>query len=668
MQNKSVSVCVAERGRDLSVNTGSSQGLRERMSQNNESTSLLFIAHRLPVSRNDKPAKTQIYTMATRIDRAALRQRIKQLDGLSDDERSALLELTDTKKYGLVWEDKPENVEERLRTSLPVLEEVKERYIPGRTPDSPNHIIIEGDNLEALNVLSYTHEGRIDVIYIDPPYNTGNKDFVYNDSFVDSEDSYRHSKWLSFMTKRLRIAKRLLSDRGVIFISIDDNEQANLKLLCDEMFGERNCRNIINTRRLDKNLSQQFVGKGIQSLAVGCEYVLVYSKTDSVNFSAIQREASEERKTSGYWKGFWNSADRPTMRYELLGFTPTSGQWKWEKGKALEAVNNYKDFFNAQLQNPMLTLEQYWIETGKCKKFIRRRESNNKGKNMGVEHWVEPTDGILRTSNWTDIITTETSLNMELDFSSPKSRQLIMEIVKFGSQDKTSTILDFFAGSGTTLHAVMQLNKEDGGKRQCILVTNNENNICEKVTYERNKRVIEGYTTPKGTQVEGLHNNSLRYYRTKLLPRQRTNKNMRDLMAAATDLLCIKENLYNELEIEKLPIKNIKRHVRLFGEENHQMLIIYNEEAIPMIVDWLGKQASPLAAPIKVYTFSYSNYAYDDSFDDVRNRVQLCALPAAIYEAYRRVLPKEDRYYDNEIIDGSDQTATNNGDREEGQE
>jgi len=202
-------------------------------------------------------------------------QKIKQLEGLTNDERAYLVELVNTKKkYGLVWEDKPEDVEEQLRTHLPVLREVTERRImsePGFTgfkdsPDSkkskplqgslfdnndnldnndnpnnvtlseveaPNHILIEGDNLHALTALTFTHEGKIDVMYFDPPYNTGNKDFKYNDSFVDREDSYRHSKWLSFMDKRLRIAKRLLSEKGVVFISIDDYEQATLKLLCD---------------------------------------------------------------------------------------------------------------------------------------------------------------------------------------------------------------------------------------------------------------------------------------------------------------------------------------------------------------------------------------------------------------------------------------------------
>ena len=172
------------------------------------------------------------------MDKIALKNKIRALEGLTNDEKAALLELLNKqKKYGLVWEDKPEDVEERLRDELPVLKEVKDRFVSSEDPEAPNHVLIEGDNLEALTALTYTHAGKIDVIYIDPPYNTGNKDFIYNDSFVDSEDSFRHSKWLSFMSKRLKLAKGLLSDKGVIFISIDDNEQAQLKLLCDEIFG-----------------------------------------------------------------------------------------------------------------------------------------------------------------------------------------------------------------------------------------------------------------------------------------------------------------------------------------------------------------------------------------------------------------------------------------------
>ena len=175
------------------------------------------------------------------MDKELLIAKIRESLELTNDEKSDLLGLLRShKKYGLVWEDKPEDVAERLREELPILTEVKERAIISDNPDAPNHILIEGDNLEALNALAYTHEGKIDVIYIDPPYNTGNKDFIYNDKYVDGEDSYRHSKWLSFINRRLQIAKRLLSDRGVIFVSIDENEVAQLRILGDEIFGSNN--------------------------------------------------------------------------------------------------------------------------------------------------------------------------------------------------------------------------------------------------------------------------------------------------------------------------------------------------------------------------------------------------------------------------------------------
>ena len=165
------------------------------------------------------------------MNKQELISKIKSLQDISSEEKAYIIELVNTKKkYGLVWEEKPEDVEEQLRSMLPVFKEVKERAIISEDKDAPNHILIEGDNLHALTALTYTHEGKIDVIYIDPPYNTGNKDFIYNDAYVDKEDTYRHSKWLSFMDKRLRLAKKLLSEKGVIFISISDIENAQLVL------------------------------------------------------------------------------------------------------------------------------------------------------------------------------------------------------------------------------------------------------------------------------------------------------------------------------------------------------------------------------------------------------------------------------------------------------
>lgn len=220
--------------------------------------------------------------MAIKIDKTALAQKINALEGLDAESKSQLLELLhERKRYGLIWEEKEEDVEERLRNELPVLQEVKERAILSDDPEAPNHILIEGDNLEALTTLSYTHENQIDVIYIDPPYNTGNKDFVYNDRFVDADDEYRHSKWLSFMAKRLRIAKRLLSDKGVIFISIDDNEQAALKLLCDEVFEEKNFVGGLIHQRAKGGGQAKYIVKGH-------DYILVYAR--SISCVSLGRE------------------------------------------------------------------------------------------------------------------------------------------------------------------------------------------------------------------------------------------------------------------------------------------------------------------------------------------------------------------------------------------
>jgi adenine-specific DNA-methyltransferase len=226
-----------------------------------------------------------------------------------------------------------------------------------------------------------------------------------------------------------------------------------------------------------------------------------------------------------------------------------------------------------------------------------------------------------------------------------------VNLIKFllSLKGKNSIILDFFAGSGTTLHATMQLNAEDGGHRQCILVTNNENNICEEVTYERNKRVIQGYTTPKGVKVDGLKRNTLRYYKTDYISRDRTQKNMRDLVAAATDLLSIKEDLYEEQKT--FGRFKLKPHLaRYFNDGNKHMMIIYREELIDEIaaeiknLDFGGKR-------LKIYVFSPGRYPFTDNFSEVEDKVELVALPAAIYDAYQRVLPKRrEKLFEEEKI------------------
>ena len=220
--------------------------------------------------------------------------KIKSLDGLSNEERAYLVNLVNTKKkYGLIWEDKPEEVEEQLRTKLPILKEVKERAIINNTETEkyPNHILIEGDNLHALTALTFTHENRIDAIYLDPPYNTGAKDWRYNNDYVDSEDVFRHSKWISMMNKRLKIAKSLLADDGLICVTIDDYEVPRLTLIMEEIFGEKNHLGTIVIRN---NPSGRSTVKGV---SITHEYALIFGKSE---LSFVGRLPRNEKQRGRY--------------------------------------------------------------------------------------------------------------------------------------------------------------------------------------------------------------------------------------------------------------------------------------------------------------------------------------------------------------------------------
>ncbi|HXI01241.1 MAG TPA: site-specific DNA-methyltransferase [Sphingobacteriaceae bacterium] len=378
--------------------------------------------------------------------------------------------------------------------------------------DSTQHIFIEGENLEVLKVLQKAYYGKIKCIIIDPPYNTGNDSFIYPDSFKENKADYEkrvgdkdeegflmkeglfrrnskdsghyHSNWLSMMYPRLFLAKNLLKDDGVIFVHIDDNEVHNLRLLMNEIFGEENFRNIFTVRRYDKNLNRQFIETGLQTFNVGFEYVICYSKGNGFSFNPILKESGEERQNFGYWKGFWNDANRPTMRFDILGYEPENGQWKWSKERSLRAIENYKTFIEEFSEK--ITLEEYWEKTEKKLEFIRRI-SEGKGKNKGVENWISPSKGKLRNTNWTDLFASKTSEEVEGLFDYPKNPEVIKNFL-VGSTDENDIILDFFAGSGTTAQAVLELNKEDSGNRKFILVQlpeiTDENSEANKAGYQ----------------------------------------------------------------------------------------------------------------------------------------------------------------------------------------
>jgi len=387
--------------------------------------------------------------------------------------------------YEFTWVGKRAAIAEAARpirkTLRPCVEESKDW-------DTTENLYIEGDNLDVLKLLQESYLGKVKMIYIDPPYNTGN-DFVYRDNFARDKDEYDiqagvydedggrlfrntasngrfHSDWCSMMYPRLVLARNLLADDGVIFVSISEEEVHTVKQICHEVFGESNFRNAIFTRRYDKNLNRQFMEQGLSTMNTGLEYILMYSKEPTATYNPVFRASSEERATQGYWKGFWNDADRPTMRYDVLGVTPENGQWKWKKELVDVAVQNYIEYLNQF--SATTTLEEYWAMTGKTKKFIRRNP-NGKGKNKGVEHWVAPADGILRNTNWSDLLASKPT-GVDVPFDSPKNSEVLLDLIRLSNVGEEGILLDFFSGSATTAHAVMQLNAEDGGKRKFIMV------------------------------------------------------------------------------------------------------------------------------------------------------------------------------------------------------
>lgn len=649
------------------------------------------------------------------MNKTELARKIQALEGLSNEEKTALLELIrEHKKYGLVWEEKTEDIEERLREDLPVLVERnddKVHSIISDNPDAPNHLIIEGDNLAALTELSYTHAGKIDVIYIDPPYNTRKKDFKYNDSYIDPEDDFSHSTWLSFISKRIKIAKGLLVDEGVIFIQIDDREYAPLKLLCDGIFGENNfigpfIQNKLNAKNDTLNVQRNH------------EYVLCYRKMPIIEklsdgktkiLPTLLRRNIKEHVVIEENGDFYYLNDTITTRGEggtlnarqNLGYTfyfhPKTKHliplfdYDSEKAKTSNIVSEiYKtnDELIAQgyvaIRPPMVRgkLGCWTWDINKAQRDIKElivKESKNRynihkrtfvpkdsvicrdGVYIYREETISNSKSIIEysTNEGTDAFTS--IMGYETGFNNPKNVNMLIYFFSLYPK-RNITILDFFAGTGTALHAVLNLNFEDGGKRKCILCNNNENLICEDITFKRGKKLIEGYISYDGEEVAGLTDNNLRYYRTEFLPRERSVKNMRELVHASTGLLCIKNDLYTESLFGGKKMNS--KYARYFEHGNKRMLVIYEEQAIPFIADII--KTFPDGEKIKVYVFSHGSYAYDDEFAEVEDRVELCALPQAIYDAYQKVLPRRKPKFlvdelVEDIVESEEPTETTEG-------
>lgn len=358
------------------------------------------------------------------------------------------------------------------------------------------NMIIHGDNLLALKSLLPKYEGKIKCIYIDPPYNTGNENWVYNDNVNDpqiqrwlhqvvgkeGEDLSRHDKWLCMMYPRLKLLQRLLADDGVIFISIDVFEYAHLKCIMDEIFGIANFRNCIAVRRGIKNVQAQF--EEVQALSLGHEYIYLYSKNTQAKLPKLSKPL--ELAKAGKWDTFWRGTDRPTMRYRIFDALPTSGQWRWEENRTRKAMKNY-EIYIAQYADK-ISIDDFFIEhlmaTNEKLDFVRKNE------NGVIQYYVPPQTGKLLSDNWMDILLSGSFAGFDTEKNVLLIQRIIDWIVRPGE-----IILDSFAGSGTTAHAVLNMNKTDGGNRKFICIEMMD--YADTITAERVKRVINGYGEEK---------------------------------------------------------------------------------------------------------------------------------------------------------------------------
>lgn len=598
-----------------------------------------------------------------------------------------IAKLEKRKKYGLVWDEErtKEKFEKDAEGNLPVLKEVKGKAIENN-PDKPTHILIEGDNYHALSVLNYTHENAIDVIYIDPPYNTGNKgEWKYNDNWVDKNDSYRHSKWLSFVSKRLQLAKNLLSKDGVIFISIDDNEYAQLKLLCDEIFTEDR---YVGTLVWEKKKKGSHLNDFITNVK---EYVLVYCKDDK-SFNGLIGEVATKVETypcvnpgnskdirkipkgiiSKYKeknfvmkKGEVISAGNMFLQLhsdlvikdgELASELIIEGEWRYSQEKMTEMALSKELYLTTQLyirrivKNPrhkkmkdllLRTGTEYHgelyanllkeleniepdIETLKEIKENIEREKNASFYDINYDNLYE--DGWGSNEDGDNELRDFFGKKV---FDFPKPTKLIQKLIA-STRFTNSTILDFFAGTGSLGDSILKLNETFGLNNKFILCTNNEDNndsglkIATDICYPRIQKVITGYKKRNKEKVEGIKEN-LKYFKTTFVPGAPTDTNREKLTRQSVEMLCLREGTFNKV--------NETEEVKVFKSNKQYTAILFDEEKI----DELKKQIAKFDLPVNVYVFSLGDEDYSYAFEGFKNQVKVCSIPEAILRIYRRI-------------------------------
>jgi adenine-specific DNA-methyltransferase len=595
-------------------------------------------------------------------------------------------ELEKRKKYGLVWDEErePEQVVLQCKKELPVLKEAKEKEIKN-DPDKPTHILIEGDNYHALSVLNYTHENSVDVIYIDPPYNTGARDWKYNNNFIDENDAYRHSKWLTFMNNRLKVAKNLLKPKGLLICAVDENEQERLGLLLEDIFPshQKTCVTIIhnpggiqgdnfsysheyayfiypkgkryiNLQDRDENpdirpLRDVSKGNHLRESAKNCFYPIFVKDNEIIGFGDVSDESFHPESINVY---------RDDGILEIYPIDPNGNERKWVFAR--QSVEEIKDELSVQYNNR----RKIWD--------IIRNKTHFNYKTV----WVD--------KKYNSNIFGSKILNQILDkeFPFPKSLWNVKECLDAAVRNnKNAIILDYFAGSGTTGHAVLEMNRIDSGNRKFILCTNNENNICDEVCLPRIRKIIKGYransktrsllidkkisfrdlsnidmllknidkeklknqnifekyeiefedntiklfgVNKKGSFIDGFSGN-LKYYQTDFVPAESTDENKEKLTKQSVEMLCLRENTFDLVSEEAL--------IKIFRSKEKYTAILFDQLEIPKLKETIKK----FDKPVHVYIFSLGDDNFADEFFDMKNSVTVKSIPAAILRVYRRI-------------------------------
>jgi adenine-specific DNA-methyltransferase len=559
-------------------------------------------------------------------------------DWTKEDLIKEVKQLKKRKKYGLIWEDKPEDLVELCKTKLPVLKEVKSKEI-STDKSKPVNLLIEGDNYHALSVLNYTHEKKIDVIYIDPPYNTGNRSWTYNNNYVEKDDAFRHSKWITFMSKRLVLAKKVLKDNGIIIITIDDYEIGPIRLLMDDIFSENNRLGLITIMHNPRGRSDDLF------FATSHEYALVYGRNASITQTYKLKLTEEQAEDFPY--------EDDISRYRLLSFKRTGSNSTPKERPNLF----YPIWYNPKTEEINIVKKQNFVEILPLDKDGNKRvwrwgketlmervitEIIIKGEEDSYTVYAKDRikEGRKPKTVWVDpkydasshgTILLQNILGIRKSFDYPKSIYAVKDMLEATLREKkNATVLDFFAGSGTTGHAVLMLNSEDNGNRKFILCTDNESNnnngykIAEDICYPRMANVIIGYKKLNNDQVNGLGGN-LKYYKTDFVDAEPTDKNKKKLTQEAIEMLCIKEGTFESV-IDKVSF-------RIFKNTNHFTGIIFEQLAIPPF----KKAIRDIKGKFSVYVFSLSDETFDEEFDDIKNKVKLSPIPEAILRVYRRI-------------------------------